>query len=74
MEQNARKTLDRPAIEVGAVYNMAEAALVVGVSWGTVWRAIQSGRLKHCRVGRRVIIRGDQIADFLRQSEVDQAA
>ena len=48
-----------------AVYSSQEAAAVLGVSYRTVKREIRAGRLAIHKVGRRTIIRRDDLERVL---------
>lgn len=49
--------------------SMATAAAAVGISAVAMRRLVKAGKLKHSRVGRRVLIRVDELDRFLRASE-----
>lgn len=46
-------------------YNIKEAAASLGVSARTIVREIQRGRLSAVRIGRRVVIPAQALAEFL---------
>lgn len=52
-------------LELNVNYSISNAAAVAGVSAITVWRAIHSNNLKTYRVGRRRVISGQQIQEWL---------
>jgi excisionase family DNA binding protein len=54
----------RPQLDPLKNYSVPEAALTMGVSPITVWRAIYSENLKHYRVGRRVLVSGQHLLDW----------
>lgn len=56
----------RPEIIPARNYTVSESALAVGVSDITIWRALESDRLKCFRVGRRVICSGQHLLDWLK--------
>lgn len=49
---------------VGTVRNVPEAAEFLGLSERYLWRLIASGEFPHRRVGRRVLITEDDLAEF----------
>ena len=49
-------------IDPGRVYTMEEAGIVKGVAYDTVRRAVEAGRLRATRDGRRWAIRGGDLA------------
>jgi excisionase family DNA binding protein len=59
--KKALSRLPRPALEQSRNYQVNEAALTMGVAAITIWRAIYNGHLKHYRVGRRVLVSGEQL-------------
>lgn len=55
----------RPPLETSRNYTVPEAALAIGVAAITIWRALESQNLKSYRVGRRVIVGGQHLLDWL---------
>lgn len=57
--QETKKIIDQPMIDLQAkeFLNMTETCKLLGISRTTLWRAIKDGRLKTAKIGRRVIIR-----------------
>jgi excisionase family DNA binding protein len=53
-------------------YSVKEAAESIGVSARTIVREIQRGRLSAIRIGRRVVVPAQSLADFLTRREPDQ--
>jgi excisionase family DNA binding protein len=47
---------------------VSEAAIVVGLSTRTINRLIASGKLRVCRLGRRVIIRREDLFEYVDNS------
>ena len=66
-----RAIRSRPILEHAKNYSVPESCLVTGAGLATIWRAIDLERrrpgegLKHYRVGRRVIIRGEHLLAWL---------
>lgn len=60
-----RAIKNRPLLESSRNYPVAEAALAAGVSNPTIWRALDCGHLKCYRIGRRVIVSGQHLLDWL---------
>ena len=58
-------TKNRPEVLPACNYTVSEAALAAGVSNPTIWRALDGKNLKCFRVGRRVIIGGQHLLDWL---------
>lgn len=49
-------------------YSVREAAHTLGCSERLVWKLIRTGKLKHVRLGRRVLITPEQLTDLLKRS------
>jgi hypothetical protein len=59
------RVLNRPELLASKNYTVYEAAAAVGCAAITIWRALDSQNLKCFRVGRRVIIGGQHLLDWL---------
>jgi excisionase family DNA binding protein len=60
-DKKSIQTIPRPTLDRQRNYSVTEAALTMGVAAVTIWRAIYSGHLRHYRVGRRVLVSGEQL-------------
>ncbi len=58
-------TKQQQASEVKLTYSLEEAAVAIGVCTRTVSTLVGNGRLRVCRVGRRVLVPIDAIEEFL---------
>lgn len=63
-KSKTKKPDNRP-LELNVNYSVDDAAVVAGVAAITLWRAIGSNNLKTYRVGRRRVVSGQQIKDWL---------
>lgn len=65
------KIKNRPSLDLSKNYGPTEGAIVAGVSASTFWRAIYLNQekpgqgLPHYRVGRRIVVSGEQIKAWL---------
>jgi excisionase family DNA binding protein len=50
-------------------YSIKEAEKITGLGRTTLWKAINNGRLKCFRAGRRVLFSLDHLTDFLKSYE-----
>lgn len=50
--------------------SIKEATRLTGLSRSYLWKAVKSGELGHCRLGRRVIFLPRHLEEFLSASEV----
>ena len=55
-------------------YGIAEAAALVGVCADTLKREIRSGRLKHKRLGRRIVIYKKWVDEYLESPDAWESA
>lgn len=60
-----RPTKQREALHPDKIYSRNEAAAVTGIALITLIRAYDNGHLKVSRVGSRVLIRGQQLLDWI---------
>ncbi len=60
-----KKVTPRPLLENDRNYSVAEAAAAAGCAEITAWRAIYSGRLQTYRIGRRRVVSGAQVRQWL---------
>lgn len=63
-KSKTKKSDNRP-LELNMNYSIQEAAIVAGVAAITLWRAIAADHLKTYRVGRRRVVSGEQIKQWL---------
>jgi excisionase family DNA binding protein len=54
-------------------YSVKEAEKITGLGRTTLWKAIDNGRLKCFRVGRRVLFSEDHLQSFLKSYEQPSA-
>lgn len=64
-KKNSAKSKRRLPLEPTVNYSVPESAVATCTSTPTIWRAIDSGHLKYYRVGRRVILNGQFLLDWL---------
>jgi hypothetical protein len=66
-KKNIRKkrTVRRIPLELNRNYSVPEGAEAANVAPVTMWRAIAGNHLQTCRAGRRRIVSGQQIKDWL---------
>jgi len=50
--------------------NVSTTAGALGVATKTVWRLINQRKISFYRIGRRVLISREQLAEFLREREI----
>lgn len=50
-------------------YSIKEAERITGIGRTTLWKAINKGRLKCFKVGRRVLFSSEHLQDFLKLHE-----
>jgi excisionase family DNA binding protein len=65
----SERRMPRPLIIPNQTYSVPQAAAALGVSAISVWRWIYAGRLRRCQLGRRTILTGTQLEQFLAASE-----
>lgn len=61
----SKKQAQSPLLETDRNYSVSDGAAAAGVSGITFWRAIYAGHLLTYRVGRRRVVSGQQIKDWL---------
>lgn len=59
------RILAPPTLEPNRNYSVPQGALAVGVASITLWRAIYAGHCQHYRVGRRVLVSGNFLFEWL---------
>jgi excisionase family DNA binding protein len=50
-------------------YSIKEAQRITGIGRTTLWKAINKGKLRHFRVGRRILFSPEHLQDFLKAYE-----
>lgn len=61
----------RAALNRDAFYSLAECGALVGMAMTTIWKHVATGALKSSRIGRRIVVRGSDLDDFIRAREQD---
>jgi excisionase family DNA binding protein len=65
MEAAMKRTLSKEKVALAMAYSLGEAATVLKLSRPTVSKLIKDGALRARRVGRRVIVSHEALAEFL---------
>ena len=50
-------------------YSVKEAEKITGIGRTTLWKAITKGKLKHFKVGRRVLFSSEHLKEYLKSYE-----
>jgi len=50
-------------------YSVKEAEKITGIGRTTLWKAVTKGKLKHFKVGRRVLFSSEHLKEYLKSCE-----